>query len=309
LTETTNTIEKLRKAFKPAMAWLIIFIVLTFVVNIVVYNGFFVGIPSSAISLNNYDDFEKANTWSDFKTTYPALDPANLKANYNVIVNVTNTNFLEEFTRPKESLLFHVSIKTDFEKLWLKIPSVLVLLLDQNERIRGKLYLQQTSEDFFLTGQNETRYTFWFRIPSNMRGQNYRIVVELFGVVDYTRGVDYTRIKPLMVKPQPFLENDDYYGSLPSWYYKEDSITNEYRYLNFLTFSQSEANIPNLITNYELALYAWTLTGLIAAFSAVVVLVRRRIKAYWERNTIFVTFAILFVVFFIIAFVIMILTH
>lgn len=311
MTETKNTTatEKPRKAFKRIMTWLVIFVVLTFVMNVVVYSGFFVGIPSSATSMNNFDDFERVSTWSDFKTTYPALNPQVLRTSYNVVINVTNMNPIEEFTRPKDYLLFHVKITTSFERMWLKLPSVLVLFLDQNERIRGKLYLQQTSEDFFLTGQNETEYTFWYRIPSNMRGQNYRIVVELFGVVDNTQSIDYSRIKPLGVKPQPFSEHDDYYGNLPSWYYKDDSITNEYRYLNFLALHDFQATMPEFISIYGLALYAWTITGIIATFSAFIVLARQRIKSYWERNKVVVSFAILFIIFLEILFIMFVLTH
>jgi hypothetical protein len=248
MTETTNTMEKLHKAFKPAITWLVIFIVFTFVVNVVVYSGFFVGVPSSAISLSNYNDLEKVKTWTDLKADYPALDQKGLQETFGVAVNITGMNTIEEFTRPKELLLFHVEMKTDLGKRWLKLPSILVLLLDQNERIRAKLYIQQTSEDFFLTGSNGTEYTFWFSIPSNMRGQNYRVLTLLFGVVDNTKEVDYSRIKTypeIQIKPQPFVEHDEYYGNLPSWYYKEDSVTNQYRYLAYLTFSQFEARIPN----------------------------------------------------------------
>jgi hypothetical protein len=311
LTETQNTTvtEKLRNSFKPIMAWLVIFVVLIFVMNVVVYSGFFIGTPSSATFLNNFDDFERVRTWSNFKTTYPALDPQTLRTNYNVMINVTNMNVIEEFTRPKDFLLFHVKIKTSFEWMWLKLPSILVLFLDQNERIRGKLYVQQTSEDYFLTGQNETEYTFWYRIPSNMRGQNYRIVVELFGVIDSTRSIDYSRIKPLGLKPQPFSEHDDYYGNLPSWYYKDDSITNEYRYLNFLAFTDSQATIPEFVSIYGLALGAWTITGIIVTFSVFIVVARQKIKSYWERNKVIVSFAILFIIFLEILFVIFVLTH
>lgn len=312
LTETQHitTKERLRKATRPFLTWLVIFAVLTFVMNVVVYSGFFVGIPSSVASLNNFDDFEKVSTWSNFKTTYPALDPQNIvQSTYGVTNNVTGMNALEEFTRPKDFLIFHVEIKTNLERMWLKLPSVLVLFLDQNERIRGKLYVQQSSEDFFLTGRNSTEYTFSFRIPSNMRGQNYRIVVELFGVVDNTQSVDYSRIKPLGVKPQPFSEHDDYYGDLPSWYYKTDSITNEYRYLTFLMFNDSQATMPEFVSIYGLALYAWTITGIIAAFSALIVLTRKKIKSYWERNEFVVSFAILFLVLLIIFFIVFVLTH
>jgi len=307
--QDATMMKKLRNASKSVIAWLIIFIVLTLVMNVVVYSGFFIGIPSSATSLNNFDDFERVSTWNDFKTTYPALDPQILPTNNNIMINVTNMNIVEEFTRPKDFLLFHVKIKTTIGRMWLKLPSILVLLLDQNERIRGKLYVQQTSEDFFLTGQNETEYTFWFRIPSNMRGQNYRIVLDLFGVVDNAQSVDYSRIKPLWVKPQPFSEHDEYYGSLPSWYYKDDSMTNEYRYLNFLAFNDFQATIPEFISIYGLALYAWTITGIIATFSAFLVIAREKIKSYWKRNKLIVAFAILFVVLLEIFFIILVLTH
>jgi len=312
MTETTNTVEKLRKAFKPAITWLVTFIVLSFVVNVVVYSGFFVGIPSSAISLNNYDDLEKVKTWTDLKANYPALDPKGLHETFGITVNITGMNSIEEFTRPKELLLFHVEMKTVLDKRWLKLPSILVLLLDQNERIRAKLYIQQTSEDFFLTGSNATEYTFWFSIPSNMRGQNYRVLTLLFGVVDTTKEVDYSRIKTypeVQIKPQPFVEHDDYYGNLPSWYYKEDSVTNQYRYLVYLTFSQYEAKIPEQISVYVLASYAWVIVGVIATFSTLVVFARQTIKRWWGRNTILITFAILFAVFSMIAFIILILTH
>lgn len=309
MTEATPSKGRIRRAFKPAITWLVIFAFLMLIANVVIYNGFFIGIPSSAISLWNYDDLEKVKTWNLLKSTYPALDPQNLPERYDITVNITSMNPFEEFTRPKEFLLFHVKIKTDLDKRWFKLPSVFVLLLDQNDRIRGKLYVQQTSEDFFLTGNSETEYTFYFPIPSNMRGQHYRVVAELFGVIDNNKEIDYSRIKPLFVDPQPFVEHDDYYGSLPSWYYKEDSITGEYRYLEFLAFSQIESTISELVSIYGLALYAWTITGIIITFSTVIVLARQKIKSYYERNKILVTYAILFAIFLAIFFIVLVLMH
>lgn len=307
--ERSDLKKKLFKAFKPALIWLIVFILLTLFVNVVVYEGFFVGTPSSATFVKNFDDFERVKTWKDLKSMFPALDPQNIPQWHGILVNVTPMTALEDFNRPKKMLLFNVKIQTDLDKRWLKLPSILVLLLDQNDRIRGKLYVQQTSEDSFLTGKNDTEYTFWFSIPSNMRGQNYRIVVELYGVVGNTREIHYERIKSPQYfygTPQPFLDYEDYYGGLPSWYYSEN---NENRYLEFLAFNQFEAYIPSYISIFGLASYAWLLAGILSTFSLLMVLTRKWIKAYWKRNSIYVTFAGLFVIFFLALFVIIVLTH
>jgi hypothetical protein len=312
MTETQNTTatEKLRKASKPLIMWIAIFLVLVFIANVVVYSGFFVGVPSSATSLNNYDNFEKGSTWSNFKTAYPALDPQNMiYGNYGVTISVTGMNALEDFTRPKDFLLFHVEINAYQQGYWLKLPSVLVLLLDQTDRIRGKLYVQQGSGDFFLTAFGKAEYTFWYHIPSDMRGQNFRIVVELFGVMDNTQSVDYSKIQSTQVNPQPFSVVDGYYGNLPSWYYKNDSLTSTYRYFTFIAFNDFEGTMPQFISIPSLALYAWTITGIVAVFSTLIVFARQWMKSYWERNKVAVSFAILFLVFLIIFFIIMVLTH
>lgn len=303
--------QKIVNSLKPAFVWLVIFLFLTLFASVLIYNGF-AKIPSSAIYLNNFDDFYAVKTWTAFKTDYPALDPQLISQfpyqRNDINITVNTMDWWEEFTHPKNVLALHVRIKVNLGKLWLKLPSVLILLLDQTDRIRGKLYVQYSSEDFFLNGNNETEFTFWLKIPQNMQGQNYRAIVELFGIVDSSKSVNYQSIytpDTFHGIVQPFMENDDVYGTLPSWYY----IGSEYRYFLFLAHDQCEGYIPQYLSIYSLALYSWTIAGVIMSFSAFLVIARDKLIAYWRRNSLFVSFAILFVLFFAILFLIVVSTH
>src|SRR5665647_252242 len=145
----------------------LIFLALSLVVGVLFYNGFFFHTPSSATFLTEYNDLEHTKTWDTFKTSYPQIDPTTIENPFvttnDISVTVSEPSLLESATIPKYCITFNVAVTTNFEKNnygnvystgSLTQPSILIFLLDQNDRIRGKLYSIQSSADFYMNGNN-----------------------------------------------------------------------------------------------------------------------------------------------------------
>jgi hypothetical protein len=289
--------EELKKATRIIKIWVVLFIVSVLVVGVILYQGFAV-VPSSATYLANFDTPDLVKRWDDFKTDQPALNPTILSSpifpEYATWVNVSATGLLEEIVRPKTVVSFHVSVRTEFlDKLILKLQSLLVLVLDQNEKVRGKLYSQQFSPDLFLSGKNETDYTFWFRVPFDMQNQKYTIIVELFGVLDTSDSINYQSL----AASSYYLEKDyGVYGSVPSWQYQNPNTA----YFRFLAYGRIDSHTPAVYSILSLAIYSWTLAGIASVLITLLVGLRGRLKKRWEENKLYIVFCIIFLCLFII---------
>jgi hypothetical protein len=289
--------EELKKATRIVKIWVVLFVVSVFIVGIVLYQGL-VSVPFSAIYLTNFDNPDLVKSWDAFKTDQPALNPTALSSpyfpNYGVKVNISETGLLDEIVHPKTIVSFHVSVKTEFlDKSTLKLQSLLVLVLDGNEKVRGKLYTQQSSPDLFLIGNNETDYTFWFRVPPNMQNQKYTIVVELFGVVDTSESINYQRISE---DAYLFDQNYGIYGRVPSWSYSNQNSA----YFRLLAYDRIDSQTPAVYSIWSLAGYTWTLATASSVLITLLIGLRNRSKEFWKKNKLPVVFCVIFLVLFII---------
>lgn len=289
--------EDLKKATRIIKIWVVLFAISVLVVGVLLYQGIS-RVPFSSTYLTNFDNLDLAKRWDYFKGDQPSLDPTLLASPHlpepKVWVNVSEMGLLEEIAQPKTVVSFHVSIKSDFlDKSILKLQSLLVLVLDQNERVRGKLYTQQFSPDFFLSGRNETNYTFWFNVPNDMQNQRYSIIVELFGVIDTSPSINYQR-----VGQDSYYFEQDYgvYGRIPSWNYHNPSSA----YFRFLAYDRAEAHTPTSYSIISLALYSWTLAVITSTLLTVLIGLRDRSKDWWKKNKLYVIFCTLFLVLFIV---------
>lgn len=287
--------KDLVKAKRTVLIWIGLTVILVLVVGVILYNGI-IGVPSSATFLQNYS-LDSSKTWDSVKSEHPGLDPNLLSTPFlpgsAVWVNISGTGLLDEIMRPKSVVTFQVVLKANFlDKSSLKLQSLLVLVLDQNGRIRGKMYIQQASPDFFLGGNNETDYAFWFNVPSDMQDQRYSVIVELFGIVDASNSINYQQLGQ-----QSFYltSNDNVYGTLPSWNYQDRYSS----YFAFQSYSRTEMHTSQTYSFISLASYSWTLAGALSTLFTVIIWVKDRSADWRKRNKPYVIFGILFLVLFI----------
>jgi hypothetical protein len=288
--------EDLRKAVGIFVVWLVVLVIGWFVIGGVLYLGI-TGVPSNATYLANYNNLDTIKVWDNFKTTQPQLDPSLLVSNpllalSGVSVNVSAMSATEEILQPKTVVPLHVSVSTVLSNSYsLKLPSLVIFLLDQNDRIRGKVYTQQSSPDFFIAGQNQTDYTFWFKVPSDMQNQPIRIIVELFGIVDYSSSINYQNIYSNV--------NDAVYGSFPQWQYPLSGS-----YFRLMGSDTIETHTPAVYSIINLAIYSWGLAGVISTFVPVGYWLKGKSEDWWKRNKMYAIFGILFLITYIVILVI-----
>jgi len=179
-------------------------------------------VPEDEIFLSNFDDLDKAKIWDELKTDHPSLDssraawsgmPPSPKL---VALTIEPADKWEEFKYPKTVVAVHLQITVENDRKNLRAPTLLVLVLDENDRIRGKLYTPVPSPE-----PSETRekygIRFWFRLPQNMIERQYRVVAELFGKME-----DKTMSPSAYsgaTETGALFELDSVYGALPAWDY------------------------------------------------------------------------------------------
>jgi len=301
-------LERITEELSKARRYLIILgvaLITLLIVNIVLYNGI-ERVSSSATYLNNFNNLDSVKTWEKFKEEHGALNPSQVLSK-EVSVSVNSMHWFEELLYPKTIVALHITIQTNFQsKIFFKLPSVLILLLDQKENIRGKLYIQYSSEDSALSGSQEAKYTYWFKVPSDMQGEKYSVIVEVFGVVDSGKSVNFWSLDRSISKKE-----DDIYGEIPYWYYEGwDTL----RYLEFLAYDRTEARSPppflNYITNVSLA---FTVAGVISAIYVLMWLVWSRIREFVKDKVpnlkIYLEFVMLFFFFFTLLLILITLAH
>jgi hypothetical protein len=275
------------KSLRLLGLWFIIFLIAVAIFGGVLYAGI-VRVPSTATYLANFNNLETIQNWNDFKKAEPQLDPITLESPFfysGVWVNVSAMSWEEEVLQPKTVISFHVKISTDLQTTYsLKLQSLLLLLLDQNERIRGKLYTQQSSPDLFISAQNQTEYAFWFNVPNDMQNQQISIVVELFGIVDYSTSINYQNLNANA--------NDKIYGTIPP--YENPPLSGDYFRLR--SYDRTYAHNPVVYSYFSLAVYSLTLAGLFSTLVAIPIWLKEKSKSWWERNRIRVVFGVMFLV-------------
>jgi len=275
------------KAIRLLGLWFIIFLIAVAILGGVFYAGI-AKVPSTATYFVNFNNLETIKNWNDLKKAEPQLDPTTVESPFfysGVWVNVSAMSWEEEALQPKTVISFHVAISTDLQKMYsLKLQSLVLLLLDQNERIRGKLYTQQSSPDLFISGQNKTDYTFWFNVPNDMQNQQISTIVELFGIVDYSTSINYQSLYADA--------NDGIYGTLPP--HKDPTLSGDYFRLR--SYDRTYAHTPVVYSYFSLALYSLTLAGLFSTLVAIPIWLREKSKSWWKRNRVHIVFGVVFLV-------------
>ena len=302
---------------KKVLKGLILFVAIFFVLNIMIgwvfYNGFFFGVPSSATYLTNYDNLDRTVTWDNFKANHTQIDPklvqpsSSISLPPDVWVKVSG----ESIVRPHNLFSFHVSYGTNFEvnqqynpysKATLKQPSLLIFLLDQNDRIRGKLYTIQGSADSTMNGNNRTDTTFWFKIPDDMQNQPISVIVEVFGIEISSSNYGFNYNYGINNHDAYSDSVDDAYGSIPAP--QSQYLQQGYVNLNFLAYDRVQMHTPTSVSVLDLAGYSDLVATAITGIFAVFYLTRNKTEQWWTKYKMYVVIGIVFLVTYIIILVV-----
>jgi hypothetical protein len=305
---------KAKKILKDFGIFLIILIIVSVILGGVVVNGFFFHVPSTATYLQNYENLGSL-TWDAFVSNHTQLDSKHIVSTTpaDVWITVSRT---QSITVPHNYISFEVSYGTKFEvdqtygnpysKATLVQPSLLILLLDQNDRIRGKLYTTQSSPDFTMNGNNETDNLFWFKIPSDMQNQPITLIVELWGVENLASSVGsgYNNDFYGQYTHALYIDTgDSVYGTIPS----EPSQYLGQGYVNqqFLaTGTLSTATPPLSPSFWDVVGYSTFFAFLLSVLSSTFVLIKDKTVAWWSKNKIYVVFGVMFLITYVIILVI-----
>ena len=117
-----------------------------------------------------------------------------------------STQYWDKVVYPKSLFVFHVEIEnTGSNTLWHS--SILVLIVDSSNYVRGKYLIQLWSEDNGIKAKNTSNYILYFDVPDDMKGRDFYVKALLYGKV----GSSYSTSTDLIG-----MREDDVYGWLPS---------------------------------------------------------------------------------------------
>ena len=289
-----NLYEKLKEA-KRYFVILVIALVALSLTNYFLYFGL-VRVPSSATYLENFDNMASVKKWDSFKEEYLSLDPNRVESR-GVSVAVNAMDWLEELVHPKGVVAVHVNVQVSLGKNYLKYPSILILILDQKDNIRGKLYIQYGSEDSFLSGEEQREYVFFFKVSSDMQGEKYTAIVEVFGKIDYDKETNYMELTNTIYR-----DHDVVYGLVPKWHYEG---INSLRSIEFFAYDIKDFRTPPSLFEYMVNVpsLSFVVAGLLSTSFVLIILARNRLKKFVGEKIpnlkIYVGFAVLFFFFFI----------
>jgi len=272
-----------RKARNPIVVFFAIFVIMFFLINTISVHGVY-PVLKSAIFIANYDNLEKVMTWNEFKTEHKRLNPELSEFRPETVwANVSFNSQLDELLYPKSLTAIHISIRNN-GKGSIAIPSILVLVLDQNERIRGKIYSEENSKDHILEPEEEAVRTFWFRFPANMQEATYSVIVEFFGKVH-----EESRQYGGLSSSQTWEEYDEVYGQIPYW----NPSGGGYDWFHPLAYNRAETKSPPTSISWNNILSsAWTastvlssvISLLVALFSTSRFAIRLRLRILVEQH-------------------------
>lgn len=160
------------------------------------YRGF-VSVPNNAFLLQNFDDLDKAKSWNDLKEEHTSLEPTQFLSSS---ISVERTKY-DVMLYPKTVLMVKVKIET--QSSVVSFPSIMVVVLDPNEKVRGKAFLVFSSEDASIEKPDEVEYQFYYDIGEYLQGQRLGVIVQLWGSTSYQSSL-----------PNNW-ESDEIYGDVP----------------------------------------------------------------------------------------------
>ena len=237
--------------------------------------------PSDARFLTNFNNLDRTKIWMGFKDEHDRLDPTKKfqEPPMKDMLTIVPISRYEELIYPKKVVSFRllISIRESQNRpaIIVKHPSFLVLVLDQSDRIRGKTYVRYATEDYFLK-VGTVEYAFWFRVPDDMRGSKYSIIVEVFGASSEVYGQD-------TYQPEPQIREDwdATYGHIPWWDPQGVSAGPWFRLLAYSRADNLNAPPTSIINPWTVAFQA---SLLISGSITILITFWKKMKSYHESH-------------------------
>jgi hypothetical protein len=245
-------------------------------------------VPDTEIFLSNYNDLDKTKTWDQLRGENPSLDPSRAPwskmagAPKPTSMTIEPVNEWEEFAYPKTVVAVHLNITIGSSTTYyLRAPTLLVLILDENGEIRGKLCTSAPSPESSDSRQSfEIR--FWFRLPQGMVERQYGIVAELFGKTDWKPAFQGDRMN--IISDQLFVV-DDVYGVLPAWDY---SASHSYYsvYYTLLDYARDDIRVapPSTFSFRNMVGDISIVSAFIPTLLGALVVFRKQLATFIKRN-------------------------
>lgn len=96
-----------------------------------------------------------------------------------------STQYWDKVLYPKDLFVLRVSIKNSGSNtLWY--PSILILIIDSSDLVRGKHFIQLWSADDSIKPGVSKEYILYFHVPDDMKAQNFFAEAVLYGKIEYS---------------------------------------------------------------------------------------------------------------------------
>jgi len=263
-------------------SWVTVIILLA--VSYYVIHSWFIGgviqVPKTDLFLVQYNDLDKVKTWDQLKSEHPSVDPAKAGLGSTTIatgvsLTVRPWSAWDELLYPKSVVPISVTVSVESATQYLQSPTLLVLLLDENDKIRGKLFTAALMPEP-MDGPISAEVRFWFRVPADMIERRYAIVAELFGLMQYKPNLSLPSGPGMTLLGYQYQQIDNIYGLLPAW--PEHPTLRAYARSESRLAPSTSISFSSMLSDISLiSVVLPALTGILVAF-------RRRGANFVRRN-------------------------
>lgn len=245
-------------------------------------------IPDTDIRLSSYNNPDKWKTWDDLRKEYPSLEPSKtdwgqgISASKQATLRILPVDWWDELLHTKTAIAIHLEFKVDTDNRYLESPSVLVLVLDENGEIRGKLYTPIPRPELSMNSQNCTM-RFWFDLPQDMLEKRYAVVAEFFGKMQ-SRFSYSPYGGPTDITGERFIV-DSLYGFLPFWD-TTASHSSDAAFYTMLDYAREDNRVapPSSISLRNMLDDMSLVSAFIPALLTGLLVIRKRLVNYAKAN-------------------------
>lgn len=192
---------------KTYLVTFVLGIMIAFMIWGLSYIGWFrFGTPVNSFPVRHVNS-DKAVTLETLLQEHQFIQPQGMKSSDDVDLDIT-VDYWDKLFYPKDLFLVRTSVTNNYgHTLWY--PTILVLVMDSRDYVRGKTIIELWGEDNAIENEQTVVYSFHFKVPEDMQGDNVFIRAFLYGEFSYEYPY-HGNVGDIL----PTTE-DDVYGRLP----------------------------------------------------------------------------------------------
>lgn len=229
--------------------------------------------PEDAVYIKNFDDKELIKTWDALKEEHEySIDPKKITAWSSIQRRIYYNSMINELKYANNLATINLNIILSMKDKFLLSPHILLIVLDDNGYVRGKLYVPLSLGD--IPSQGIFTKTFWFRVPSDMENERFSVIIELFGKVESSYDIEWGHTIEIH---QGY---DEVYGLLP----KKNEERDRYTMLFYERDDTGKTPLAHIGLRSALE-YASLLVVFLYLVFAVLFLARRKIASFTEKHS------------------------